>query len=188
MHNSEIQSNLLSGEHVLWSGEPGKGIVFTGRDVFMIPFSLMWCAFAIFWTFAATGDGAPIFFTLWGMMFVLIGVFFVFGRFVADMMLRRNMIYALTDRRVLISRSGLAAKFTALRLDALPDVKLTSKPDGTGSISFGNSLSMWGANNFGIWIPSLDPTPQFIGINDARNVYGMIQRAADQLRTQQRQA
>ncbi len=188
MPNSEIQSNLLSGEHILWSGKPGKGIVFTGRDVFMIPFSLVWCGFAIFWTFMATGNGAPIFFTLWGMMFVFIGLFFVFGRFVADMVLRRNMTYALTDRRVLISRSGWAAKFTALRLDALPDSKLTFKSDGSGSITFGNSVSMWGASNFGIWIPSLDPTPQFVAIQDAKNVYGKIQNAADQLRNQQRVA
>jgi hypothetical protein len=188
VHDSEIRSNLLSGEQVLWSGEPGKGIFFTGKDIFMIPFSLVWCGFAIFWTIGATGAGAPNFFTLWGLMFVAIGLFFVFGRFVLDMLLRKNTHYAVTDRRILISRRALLPRFMSVRLDQLPDAKLSLKNGGSGSITFGNSVSMFGHNNFGIWVPSLDPTPQLLGISNARDVYGIIQRAADRIWTDRRQA
>ena len=66
---------------MLWSGRPGQGIVFTGRDVFLVPFSLVWCGFAIFWETSVSRTQAPGFFLVWGAMFVTLGLYFVAGRF-----------------------------------------------------------------------------------------------------------
>ncbi len=44
-----ISGRLLGGERVAWSGRPVQGILFTARDIFLIPFSLIWCGFAVFW-------------------------------------------------------------------------------------------------------------------------------------------
>ncbi len=43
---NRINQYLMPDEYVLWNGKPGKGNLLTGQDVFMIPFSIMWCGAA----------------------------------------------------------------------------------------------------------------------------------------------
>lgn len=171
-----FNGRLLPGERIIWSGQPGEGLILTSYDIFLIPFSLIWCGFAIFWTFGATTAGAPGFFTAWGLMFVCFGLYFVFGRFVVDAWIRGGMHYAVTDRRILIARSRPSEKFSAISISQLPDVTLSERSNGRGTIRFGQAVSMWGNRGFGGWSPSLDPTPQFIAIEDCRRVFDLIQR------------
>jgi hypothetical protein len=73
---------LEPGERVLWSGRPAPGLTFRPADGFLIPFSLLWCGFAIFWEASVLRiPGAPFFFPLFGAVFVAAGLYFVFGRF-----------------------------------------------------------------------------------------------------------
>lgn len=74
-----IQPELVSGENV-WSGQPDADVIFHKEDAYLIPFSLLWGGFTIFWEAAASGfvwssNGAtePSFFSLWGIPFVLVG-------------------------------------------------------------------------------------------------------------------
>jgi hypothetical protein len=64
-----------------------------------------------------------------------------------------------------------------LSLDRLPDATLTERADGRGTIRFGQSVSF---QNGGLsaWSPALDPTPQFIAIENARSVFDLVQRTA----------
>ncbi|HEX2899453.1 MAG TPA: hypothetical protein VHS96_07010, partial [Bacteroidia bacterium] len=62
---------LGAGEELVWTGRPKTGIVFRPSDAVMIPFSIVWCGFAIFWMVMATANGAPFFFTIFGIPFVL---------------------------------------------------------------------------------------------------------------------
>jgi hypothetical protein len=178
MDEAFFAGRLLPGERILWTGRPSGGILFTGQDVFMVPFSLAWCGFAIFWTTSASQESTPGFFTLWGAMFVLVGMFFVFGRFLADAWVRSGVRYALTDQRVLISRSAPFSNFAAVGLAQLPDLQLSERGGGSGTIRFGSSRSPWQAQNWGLWMPSLAATPQFLAIADARRVFDMVQQAA----------
>ena len=43
------RSELARNEKLLWSGQPRGGIKFRAADALMIPFSLMWGGFAVFW-------------------------------------------------------------------------------------------------------------------------------------------
>jgi uncharacterized membrane protein len=83
--------HLLDGERVVWSGQAGQGLILTARNAFLIPFSLLWCGFAVFWTIKAMESRAPSFFTLWGTMFICFGLYGVVGRFVPDALIRRDM-------------------------------------------------------------------------------------------------
>ena len=79
--SSELQQHLDNNEKLIWSGQPQKGIIFRKADIIVIPFSLLWCGFAIFWFTTALKSGAPILFALFGLPFGVIGLIFVFGRF-----------------------------------------------------------------------------------------------------------
>ena len=136
---TELKPYLEPSERLLWSGAPREGIRFRSQDAFLIPFSLVWCGFAIFWTVTATRGGAPIFFTLWGLMFVCVGLFFVFGRFVADARKRKTTSYGITGDRVLILSGLFSKELRSLNLRAIPEIALSVHSDGSGTISFGSS-------------------------------------------------
>lgn len=59
-----INQYLMPDEYVLWNGKPEKGNLLTGQDVFMIPFSIMWCGFAIVWETSVLIMSAPLLFRI----------------------------------------------------------------------------------------------------------------------------
>jgi len=174
---------LLIGERVLWTGRPKQGLTLSGRDAFLIPFSLLWGGFAIFWnigvwTFPDTGENVDWFFRLWGMPFLIIGVYIMIGRFFHDAAIRKHIIYAVTDQRVLVIKGSRSQKFSSLDLGRLPRLELHEHRDGTGTIAFDNESSSWFAfgrnNGFDWWVPSLGASSQLFRIPDPRKVYQLI--------------
>lgn len=89
-----FQPYLLPGERVLWTGRPKQGIALHASDTFLIPFSLLWTGFALLWNVGVwTMPGANEVdwsFRLFGLMFLVIGLYFVFGRFVHDAAIRKK--------------------------------------------------------------------------------------------------
>ena len=178
MVGGAFQGRLLEGEHIVWSGAPGQGVRLGGRDALLIPFSLLWCGFAIFWEIRVVSmNRAPLFMKLWGIPFVLVGLYVVFGRFLVDAYVRRRLHYAITGKRVLILREGLFASFTALSLDRLPEVRMTGGGEGKGTIYFGAAQAVLGRNGFAGLTPALDAAPKFIDIDNVQLVFDRIQRA-----------
>lgn len=169
----------MDGETVVWSGRPAQGLMLTGRDWLLIPFSLIWCGFVIFWeTRVLLLPQAPLFFKLFGAAFVLIGLYFVAGRFLLDAWVRSGTQYALTNKRVLIARSWPFAKLTALSLNRLPETSLVEGANGKGTIRLGQPMPYYGLGyGYSSWTPSLDPAPAFLGIENARSVFEQIQSA-----------
>jgi len=65
---------LLPGESIVWSGEPVRHRLFRGEDAFLIPFSLFWGGFAIFWEASALrAAGSDAGFAVSGLPFVAVG-------------------------------------------------------------------------------------------------------------------
>ncbi len=80
----ELTRHLDSDERLLWSGAPGGGLRLRRSDIFMIPFSILWGGFAIFWESLALRHNAPLFFLVWGLPFVALGLQMMVGRFFWD--------------------------------------------------------------------------------------------------------
>jgi hypothetical protein len=54
-----IQPELASGESVVWAAQPKVGVISHKEDSYLVPLSLLWGGFAIFWEGAASG--------IWGL-------------------------------------------------------------------------------------------------------------------------
>jgi Bacterial PH domain len=178
----EIGRVLDAGESLIWSGAPRQGLLLRPGDVFVIPFSLLWGGFAIYWELSVLQSNAPAFLALWGVPFVLIGLYMTVGRFFADARLRARTFYGLTDRRVIIVSGLFSRTITSLPLRTLTDVSLQERSDRSGTIMLGRPqpYSAWSS---GMRWPGMSQysTPTFEMIADAKRVHDQLleaQRAA----------
>ncbi|MDO4795347.1 MAG: hypothetical protein Q4A28_05325 [Brachymonas sp.] len=176
-----LQGQLAAGEQLLWQGRPRQGLMLRRSDAWHIPFSLAWCGFAIFWEWSVIRTNAPLFFKLWGIPFVLVGLYMVAGRFVWDARNRSHTHYALTTERLLIASGKGHAHIQSLSLRNLPDISLSERADGTGTISLGclqapfDSTAAWGKR--GEWPGRRAGALQLVGIANARQVFQLIRDA-----------
>ena len=132
---------LDEGETLLWEGRPSRRLfILTRADIFLIPFSLFWGGFALFWNLAAWGMGAPFFFRLFGMPFLLIGAYIMVGRFFIDQHIRKHTVYALTTKRAFIATSAFGRKLRDKPIR--PNTSIDFKPGTEASIAFDGASAM----------------------------------------------
>lgn len=143
---SQIHSYLGPGERLLWSGRPDPEVRFTPADAFLVPFSVMWGGFAVFWETAVLTSGAPLFFVLWGIPFVIAGLYFMVGRFVYKKRRKLRTAYGLTTTRAIVAVGTSSMSDTPVN-GASTSVK-RSRDGSHVSITFG-ARSGWGP-----WGPS----------------------------------
>jgi hypothetical protein len=174
----ELRPELASGEKLLWSGQPRRGLRLRGADALLIPFSLMWGGFAVFWEASELRAEAPFFFRLWGIPFVLAGLYLIAGRFFVDAWQRGRTYYGVTNERVLLVSGGLQRQVKSLSLRNLPEITLKERGDRSGTITFGTASPVYGWLSDSSW-PGMGKqlSPRFDMVENARQVYGQIQSA-----------
>lgn len=180
-----FQPDLLRDEKVAWAGQPDRRFRLTGQDAFLVPFSLMFVAFTLFWEAGVlglwgSGDGAPDFFVLWGIPFIVFAQYFLWGRFVYKAYRQRRTFYAVTNRRVLILTLTRTRQLQSLFLNQIPTITKTVRTDGTGMVAFG-ATSYWAgayANSGMEFLSGRYGTiaPAFYDIADVEGVYQLIMR------------
>jgi hypothetical protein len=172
-----VQPHLGPGERLVWAGRPRQGIFFQPADAFMVPFSMAWGGFAIFWTLMAYRSGAPWFFVLWGLPFVCVGLWLMVGRFFTDAGVRAKTYYAVTDKRVLFVKAGRTACVTGVDIRSVGDVTLAQHRNGRGSILFGAAIPNQQAARMAITFASRNKSAMiFNQIERAKEVYDQIFR------------
>lgn len=94
---------MRNGEKILWRGEPDPAVHFAPADRFLIPFTIAWLGFAVFWTVVVrSSTTAPQFMWLFGLLFVGIGVHLTIGRFFAKAARKKKTRYVVTDQRAIV--------------------------------------------------------------------------------------
>ena len=172
-----IERQLGAGERVLWIGQPKSGLKLRRSDALMIPYSLLWAGFAVFWEAVAIGSHGPLIFMIWGIPFVLVGIYFTVGRFFVDAAIRAKTSYGVTNQRIVIIYGLLSRKVTSLPLRNLQEIGFKQRSDGSGTITFYPSVPFsWLYRKFS-W-PGMDQRmgPGFYMLPHAKPVYDLIQQ------------
>lgn len=169
---SEFAQYLDPQERLIWAGKPKGGFRLQMLDIFLIPFSLVFCGFSIFWMIMASQ--ASIFFALFGIPFVIVGLFLVFGRFIYDKNKRESTTYGLTQERILIKSGKMKVQVQSFSLSALPDIDLVETSDGRGTISFGPKNPMMERAQAMGSFPGMKGTSSLSEISEARKVFNQI--------------
>ena len=178
-----IQRQLDPSERVLWAGQPKQGIVLRGSDALLIPFSLLWAGFAFFWEWSVIQSGAPLLFALWGVPFVLMGIYIVVGRFFVESWQRSRTHYAVTNERVLVVDGIRRTTLKSVQLTGLADISFEEHADGVGTITFGSSSVPAIFRSLSVW-PGIRERMglQFDLVPDAKAVFDLIRSAQKGLR------
>jgi hypothetical protein len=184
----QLAGELAPGEELLWGGGPDNSGWLYREDLLLLPFSLLWGGFAIFWEANAasevSGPGPGWFFVLWGIPFVVMGVYLIVGRLFYRRWARSRCVYGVTDRRVLsLTRSWRGeTRVRVLWLASYPPVAKHVGRGGTGSIDVGamaagrrqlGGLGSW-PSALGRRVGAADEAIVLSDIDDASRVYELI--------------
>ena len=146
--DDRVRSELRDGERLLWVGQP-RPAWFPRESLPVMLFGIPFTAFSIFWMVAATGilfgdtDGKGptlafrILFPLFGLPFVLIGLWMVLAPYWHRRKAKRSC-YALTDRRAILWEAG-SFRSVAVRTygpDDLSKVYRVEYGNGRGDLVF----------------------------------------------------
>lgn len=176
---SEIIDQIEGDERLLWADKPVRGIKFRFTDIFLTLFSIFWLGFAVFWTYMAM-EGSVIF-ALFGIPFILVGVYLLIGRYFTDALSRKNTVYALTNKRI-IQKSGVLSKtYKSVYLNSIPGITYTEKSDGSGDINFGYTIADFKDSDGGGKKNNAFPITKIEFIPNVRSVQNKITDARNSL-------
>jgi hypothetical protein len=156
------------------------------QDAVLIPFSVMWGGFTIFWeigVLSSSGARDSVIFPLWGVPFVLVGLYLMVGRFFARRWIRKRTLYAVTDQRVIAIAPSWprGERTTSVWLGSSPPVeKRLARGTGTvwvGSFPRGNR---WLASEPG-WPGGRSATSSAIVFTDIQNADEVYSRIRHEL-------
>jgi hypothetical protein len=185
----KIQPELMSGENIYWAGMPNPAVIFHSDDWTTIPFSLVWTGFFVFWeaqAFGLWGNRAAkndIFMELWGIPFLVMGNYMVWGRFLFDAWAKRRTYYAVTNRRVLVLQEAWNRKTSMMFLDTIPQIE--REGSATGTLWFGTKypvVASKGRKSRDMSRFSVGDVPVFADIDGVDAVHRLIIELREQTR------
>jgi hypothetical protein len=177
---SRILPLLRQGERLLWVGRPDARVRFSGADAFLVPFSVLWGGFAVFWEVMAITTVRQPLFIIWGIPFVLLGLYFIFGRFIVKKRRKLTTIYAVTNSRAIVCTGDRSAADSPVI--GMP-TKVDRSRDGRhvnvtfGQQGLGGLLGMYQNTGLDFFSLGLGQAVAFYDVADADELMGALDEA-----------
>jgi hypothetical protein len=174
---SVARGELRPGERLVWWGQPRFSALLrqgSAASLIGIPF----IAFAILWTsmayFSTRKDGGPIglFFPLWGVMFIGIGLF-ILTRPLWQASKSGTTVYGITDQRLFIVRDGRERKVQSYAPESIQPLERTERQDGSGDIVFRREMP---SSTYRSNLTSQQTKIGFFGVPEIRRVEDAIRK------------
>jgi hypothetical protein len=165
---SIFQGELLKDEKILWIGKPETKFILKNQDIILALFGLLCtgCGLLILSGFITSEDQSS---TSFSMVFILVGLYLLFGRFIFNNYEKKSTFYAVTNQRVLIITNLDTKNVQSKLINQIPVLIKNVRKDGIGTIEFDNyqySTSGENLNNTNMLI--------FHDIKDVDTVYKLI--------------
>jgi hypothetical protein len=120
---------------------------------------------------------------LWGIPFLIVGNYLVWGRFLVDAWLKRRTYYAVTNRRILVLQEGWKRKTNFMYLEAIP--KIEREGTMVGTLWFGEKypvLAGRGQKTRSMSRFDVGDVPVFADLDDVDGVQRLVQELREQAR------
>ena len=176
-----LQPFLLPGERLLWTGRPKQGLLFRPSDLFIVAFGLVWTGLSLF---AVHDDPVAVLGDVITWPFLAVGFYLIVGRFPHDAWLRSRLLYAVTNRRVIVLVGRPNQRLLSAEIGYLPALTYKEHPGGRGTLTFDVESSE-------PELPWLQPGKEaytdlsrlrFAHIEQPRLVYDLIRRETERVR------
>ena len=130
----EVAREMRAGETTRWVGYPipTKFAIKDGIRNFL--FGIPWTAFVVFWESAVIKSGS-VFMTLWGVPFVVVGLYLLTSP-VWEYLQARRTVYVVTNQRLIILNGLLRPSRRSFAPPDIRSVEVVAGHDGVGSIVF----------------------------------------------------
>ena len=176
-----IKDYILADERLLWTGKPVKEIKLLPSEKITMIFGAFWTAFSAFWiamAYAGTSEieGGPLManiFPLFGIPFLLTGLYLMIISPIRAKRKRKNIEYALTNKRVLIFYNSKVQSLQAFKYNEIQNISFGCDADGVGVVTFLSvCATMVGGNGLGVRNRRTAGTLYgFYNIDDVKKVY-----------------
>jgi hypothetical protein len=178
-----LQPCLLPGERLLWAGRPRRGLILRARDLYLVPASLFIAAFAVVWNLGSWSNGGP-FLSAMGLFIAVVGLYALAGRFLHDAWLRARLLYAVSNRRVILLDTGPRRHLRSLEIGYLPMLELDQRTSDRGTLRFDveEEHNPFFRNDLRLWMPPTSGGLSFEQIERPRMVYDIIVKETERRR------
>src|SRR5581483_2256130 len=191
-----IENELQEGEQLLWFDRPSAKSSLPRMNVFLIlclvfgVIGLVLLAIAGILAFSVAGragSAASLALLIIGIVFlfttILFGIFAVVFKFSP-----KNLVYAITDQRVMIIRTGNLLTVDSYGKADIGPIRRSERPDGSGDIIFtvsrfpysygygGYGYSGYNYGTYGNYNLSLSSSGRLLGIQNARTVERILRQ------------
>jgi hypothetical protein len=156
-------------EKVIWEGAPSRQLfLFRSSDAVLIPFAAFWALIALVIGAQGLASGS-LFHAVFQLIFPIVGLYLLIGRFFWEAYKRRRTVYALTNKRAFNASRALGRSMRDMALT--PSVEMSWKGNAKGSLTFEPKAYLFShAGSWGVWTGD-DGSLTFRGVPAPENLY-----------------